>query len=123
MPRDRTGRGLYFRPGHEEFPIFFQPEIKRIVRDAVLWAANDRRAIWFDNDPAAKAARGAGEPSLAEICLHLGYGGTYITKPGLVCEYRRPNGQAQDALESRGQEQQAGQSADRTWREERVQPG
>jgi trehalose utilization protein len=76
------GRVFYFRPGHEEFPVFFQPEIKRIVRNAALWAARDEAGILEDADPAARAARGAGEPPLAILCGRLGYAGTDITAPG-----------------------------------------
>jgi len=33
------GKVFYFRPGHETFPIFFQPEIKQVITNAVRWAA------------------------------------------------------------------------------------
>ncbi|MBI3461814.1 MAG: ThuA domain-containing protein [Planctomycetes bacterium] len=33
------GRVVYFRPGHETFPIFHQPEIQQVVTNCVLWAA------------------------------------------------------------------------------------
>jgi trehalose utilization protein len=37
----RRGKGkiFYFRPGHETFPIFHQAEIKRVLANAVAWAA------------------------------------------------------------------------------------
>jgi len=37
----RRGRGriFAFRPGHEEYPIFFQDEVRTVVRNAVEWAA------------------------------------------------------------------------------------
>ncbi len=37
----RRGKGkiFYFRPGHETFPIFHQAEIKRVLANAVCWAA------------------------------------------------------------------------------------
>jgi trehalose utilization protein len=53
------GRVFYFRPGHEEFPIFFMPEVRRIMRNAVLWCARDETAIRQDLAtplPAAPAA-------------------------------------------------------------------
>ncbi len=34
-----AGKIFYFRPGHETFPIYFQPEVKRVIANAVLWAA------------------------------------------------------------------------------------
>ncbi len=33
------GRIFYFRPGHETFPIYHQPEIQRVITNAVRWAA------------------------------------------------------------------------------------
>jgi trehalose utilization protein len=34
-----AGKIFYFRPGHETFPIFYQAEVKQVLRNAVLWAA------------------------------------------------------------------------------------
>ncbi len=33
------GRVFYFQPGHETFPIYHQPEIQTILKNAVRWAA------------------------------------------------------------------------------------
>ena len=35
------GRGkiFYFRPGHESYPTYFNPEIKRVIANAARWAA------------------------------------------------------------------------------------
>jgi trehalose utilization protein len=33
------GRIFYFSPGHETYPVFRQPEIRRIIANAVMWAA------------------------------------------------------------------------------------
>jgi trehalose utilization protein len=33
------GRIFFFGPGHEEFPIYYQPEIQRIIANAAEWAA------------------------------------------------------------------------------------
>jgi trehalose utilization protein len=35
------GRGkiFYFRPGHETYPIFQQPEVRRVITNAIHWAA------------------------------------------------------------------------------------
>ena len=35
------GRGkiFYFRPGHEAFPTYFHPEVRRVLVNAVRWAA------------------------------------------------------------------------------------
>lgn len=34
-----AGKVFYFRPGHETFPIFYQPEIQKVLTNAVRWAA------------------------------------------------------------------------------------
>lgn len=38
------GRGkiFYFRPGHETYPIFFQPEVLHVIANAARWAAPSR---------------------------------------------------------------------------------
>lgn len=33
------GRIFYFRPGHETYPTFYNPHIKRVILNAVRWAA------------------------------------------------------------------------------------
>jgi trehalose utilization protein len=39
------GRVFYFRPGHETYPVYFQTEVRQVIRNAVLWAAKDEAAI------------------------------------------------------------------------------
>ena len=34
-----AGRIFYFSPGDQEYPVYHQPEIKRVLANAVLWAA------------------------------------------------------------------------------------
>ncbi|NWG15197.1 MAG: ThuA domain-containing protein [Chloroflexi bacterium] len=33
------GRIFYFRPGHETYPTYYQPEVLRVIANAVRWAA------------------------------------------------------------------------------------
>ena len=33
------GRVAYFRPGHEAFPIFFHPAVRKVIANAARWAA------------------------------------------------------------------------------------
>ncbi len=33
------GRVAYFRPGHDGFPIFFHPAVRKIVANAAIWAS------------------------------------------------------------------------------------
>lgn len=51
----RRGRGriFAFRPGHEEYPIFHQSEVKRVIHNAVEWAAptEGASARWGETDP------------------------------------------------------------------------
>ena len=34
-----NGKIFYFRPGHETFPIYRQPEVQRVIVNACRWAA------------------------------------------------------------------------------------
>lgn len=34
------GRIFYFQPGHEEYPIYYMEEIRKIITNAVRWTAN-----------------------------------------------------------------------------------
>jgi len=38
--RRGAGRIFYFAPGHETYPIYHQPEIRQVLRNAVRWAHN-----------------------------------------------------------------------------------
>jgi trehalose utilization protein len=53
------GRFVYIRPGHEEYPIYFMPEMQRLVTNAVLWAGKLTHA------PARMKRREAGPPATA----------------------------------------------------------
>ena len=34
-----VGRVFYFRPGHETYPTYFDPTVRKVLQNAVLWAA------------------------------------------------------------------------------------
>ncbi len=38
-----AGKVFYFRPGHEEFPIYYMDEIGQVIRNAVEWAQPVKR--------------------------------------------------------------------------------
>jgi trehalose utilization protein len=38
------GRIFYFSPGHETHPVYYQPEVRQVLGNAVRWAALPRRA-------------------------------------------------------------------------------
>jgi trehalose utilization protein len=51
-----AGRIFYFGPGHEEYPVYFQPEVQRVIANAVAWcggaaAASDQVSTRSDNAP------------------------------------------------------------------------
>jgi trehalose utilization protein len=33
------GKVFYFRPGHESYPTYFHPDVRRVIANAVRWAA------------------------------------------------------------------------------------
>lgn len=37
--RRGNGRIFYFRPGHETYPTYYEPEVQKVIRNAVRWAA------------------------------------------------------------------------------------
>lgn len=37
------GRIFYFQPGHEEYPIYYNPQIQQVITNAVRWAAPYRK--------------------------------------------------------------------------------
>src|SRR5256885_17219186 len=45
-----NGKIFYFRPGHEVYPIYHQAEVRRVLRNAVKWAAPDT-GKWIDRCP------------------------------------------------------------------------
>jgi trehalose utilization protein len=44
-----NGKVFYFRPGHETYPIYHNPQVQLVLRNAVKWAASTGR--WIDNCP------------------------------------------------------------------------
>ena len=44
------GKVFYFRPGHEQYPVYKQPEVKRIILNAVRWLGAELRANKVDAD-------------------------------------------------------------------------
>lgn len=49
--RRGAGNIFYFRPGHETYPTYHQPEVQQVLRNAVKWAHNPQ--------PAYEAVHGA----------------------------------------------------------------
>ncbi len=43
--RRGAGRIFYFRPGHETYPTYHQPEVQKIITNAVAWARPTTRVV------------------------------------------------------------------------------
>jgi trehalose utilization protein len=52
------GKVFYFRPGHETYPTYFRPDIRRVIANAVAWAAPSSGPAY----PYSKGAINAKEP-------------------------------------------------------------
>lgn len=39
------GKVFYFRPGHETFPVYYQEEVRKVIANAVRWAAPPETAV------------------------------------------------------------------------------
>jgi trehalose utilization protein len=48
--RRGLGRVFYFSPGHETYPVYHQPEIRRIIANAVAWAGDVARPTMQTDD-------------------------------------------------------------------------
>ena len=42
------GRVFYFSSGHETYPVYYQPEVRRVLLNAARWAAAGSRPGWPD---------------------------------------------------------------------------
>lgn len=48
------GKIFYFRPGHETYPTYYQPEVQRVISNSIRWAApSSGDAITFGHRPQA----------------------------------------------------------------------
>ena len=58
-----AGRIFYYQNGHETYPIYYQPEVLRVINNAVRWACAERRAYHYDlgghNAPAQEGPKAA----------------------------------------------------------------
>jgi trehalose utilization protein len=50
------GKVVYFRPGHEAFPVYFQPEVRRVLANAVRWAGPRSSSPYDPGAPNAKVS-------------------------------------------------------------------
>ncbi len=51
-----AGKVFYFQPGHETYPVYHQPEIQTIIKNAVRWAYNPVRLPAYTCPNAKKRA-------------------------------------------------------------------
>jgi len=59
-----AGRIFYFSPGHELYPIYHQPEIQRVIQNAIFWAR--------PRGPAANVPRNVPVEEAQEAIAHQG---------------------------------------------------
>ncbi|MDP4132546.1 MAG: ThuA domain-containing protein [Bacillota bacterium] len=55
--RKEKGKVFYFRPGHEAYPIYYMPQIQKVIINAVKWAApkaNMKLTTGFTGEPMYK---------------------------------------------------------------------
>jgi trehalose utilization protein len=47
------GRIFYFQPGHETYPTYFQPMVRRVIANAARWTAGVRgaRSVFGRHEP------------------------------------------------------------------------
>ncbi len=64
-----NGRVFYFAPGHEMYPIYFNPNVQLVLRNAVRWAAPDA-GRWIDSCPQIPANQAAEKIALKGPRLH-----------------------------------------------------
>jgi trehalose utilization protein len=50
-----NGKIFYFRPGHESYPTYYQPEVQLVLRNAVRWAMPEG-SRWIDSCPNIKVS-------------------------------------------------------------------
>lgn len=48
--RRGNGKIFYFRPGHETYPIYYQEEVRLVLKNAVKWARPEG-SVWEDGAP------------------------------------------------------------------------
>jgi trehalose utilization protein len=67
-----NGKIFYFAPGHEMYPIYFNPGVQRVLRNAVRWAAPNS-GKWIDSCP---------QIPISEACEPLEQRGPRMHKEG-----------------------------------------
>jgi trehalose utilization protein len=69
--RRGKGRVIYFRPGHEIFPTFFQKEVRRVIANAVRYAAPRAGSPYALGSPMEHPSKSPiRQPSEADLSLH-----------------------------------------------------
>jgi trehalose utilization protein len=60
--RRGAGKVFYFRPGHETYPTYHDPNVQRVLHNAVLWAHNPGPRLQDVTDAPNRAVAAALEP-------------------------------------------------------------
>lgn len=64
-----NGKIFYFRPGHEAYPIYYDKNVRRVLRNAVRWAAGDG-AKWIDSCPRIDVSDAPEKISMKGLAIH-----------------------------------------------------
>jgi len=67
--RRGNGKIFYFRPGHETYPIYYQTEVKLVLKNAARWARPEGR-IWKDEAPNIPVEKAAEKITVKGAKLH-----------------------------------------------------
>jgi trehalose utilization protein len=64
-----NGKIFYFRPGHETYPTYHQPEVQLVLRNAAHWAQPEG-GIWIDGAPNIPVEKAPEKITIQGVTLH-----------------------------------------------------
>jgi trehalose utilization protein len=64
-----NGKIFYFAPGHETYPIYFNPSVQQVLRNAVHWAAPEGQR-WKDSCPRIEIEKACEPLSQKGLAMH-----------------------------------------------------
>ncbi|HBS17856.1 MAG TPA: trehalose utilization protein ThuA [Halomonas sp.] len=64
-----NGKVFYFRPGHETYPIYYDEQVKRVLKNAVVWAQPEG-SRWIDSCPNVPADQAPNPVEIKGESLH-----------------------------------------------------
>ncbi len=64
-----NGKIFYFRPGHETYPIYYDAQVKTVLKNAVTWARPEG-SLWVDSCPNVPADQAPNPVEIKGESLH-----------------------------------------------------